>query len=215
MPEEKDDLKMEMANTADRENVAGLSETLGQDNASASTSRSGPASSASRNKFSIDIEDVLRYCFPKGYQHPFSGSRLIAFGTYGPLVDGHLRTGFKGSRKVMDYELEAMCLQIERDDIASIYLHRKRDLGMLTSFQQESIIAQADAHLKRAKGKAMLPRMSKQDIYDMFEDLPKDEFGHYSFHEMQEVVVGFRENRVKQYVNVVMLCYVMLCVSYV
>jgi hypothetical protein len=154
-------------------------------------------------RFRINLEDVIQYCFPKGYQHPFSGSRLIAFGMYGPLdADGNIRTGYKGNRKVMDYELEEMCIQIERDDIASIYLHNKRDLGLLSSKEQESIIAQADAHLKSAKGRAMLPRLSKETIRDLFLRLPRDNFGMLSFHEMQAVIVAFRENRIKQYKRV-------------
>ena len=167
---------------------------------------SGPESGTSKSngdKFRINLEDIVIYCFPKGYQHPFSASRLIAFGMYGPLdSEGNLRTGYKGNRKVMDYELEEMCIQIERDDIASIYLHNKRDLGLLSSKQQESIIAQADAHLKKAKGKAMLPRLSKDDIRDLFRSTRRDEFGTMSFNDMQEVIVAFRENRIKQYKRV-------------
>lgn len=186
---------MDMATTAEREGAVGFKDT------------SGPESSTTKNakesRFRINLEDVITYCFPAGYQHPFSGSRLIAFGMYGPLdAEGNIRTGFKGNRKVMDYELEEMCVQIERDDIASIYLHNKRDLGLLSNKQQESIIAQADAHLKRAKGKAMLPRLSKEDIREIFARTARDEFGTLSFNDMQQAIVAFRENRIKQYKRV-------------
>ncbi len=187
---------MDLASTSERNADAGFAETAGPESTKMS------ATSAKEALFRIDLEDVIAWCFPKGYQHPFSGSRLIIFGTYGPLIDGHLRTGYKGNRKVMDYELEAMCMQIEDDDIASIYLHRKRDLGLLSSKQQESIIAQADAHLKRAKGKALLPRLSKDDVRALFSKTIRDEFGCMSFHDMQQVITSFREDRIKQYKRV-------------
>ena len=188
---------MDMASSGERGAELGFAETEGPE------SKVLSATAAAEAKFRIDLEDVLRYCFPSGYQHPFSGSRLIAYGMYGPLdAEGNLRTGFKGSRRVMDYELEEMCVQIERDDIASIYLHRQRDLGLLSNAQQESIIAQADAHLKLAKGKAMLPRLSKDAIRELFKSTIRDDFGCMSFHEMQQVIVNFRNNRVRQYKRV-------------
>jgi len=186
---------MDMASTAERESAVGFKDTSGPE--------SNTVKNSKENKFRINLEDVITYCFPAGYQHPFSGSRLIAFGMYGPLdAEGNIRTGFRGNRKVMDYELEEMCVQIERDDITSIYLHNKRDLGLLSSKQQESIIAQADAHLKRAKGKAMLPRLSKDEVREVFRNTARDEFGALSFHDMQQAIVGFRESRIKQYKRV-------------
>jgi hypothetical protein len=70
---------------------------------------------------------------------------------------------------VMDYELDAMCTQYEREDVIQIYLHRASDMGMLSPAEEEAIIAQADGHLKAAKGKAMLPRLTKDDIYAIFQ----------------------------------------------
>jgi hypothetical protein len=34
------------------------------------TSKSLDLSNKPKNKFSIDLEDVIKFCFPKGYQHP-------------------------------------------------------------------------------------------------------------------------------------------------
>ena len=151
-------------------------------------------------KYQVDLERLLDFLFPKGYQHPLVAGRLIAFGFYGPLDDSlNLRSGQKGSRVVLDYELEEVCLQLEREDIVSIYLHRKRDLGLLSSAEQESIIAQADAHLKRAKGKASLPRLTKPDIYALFKPLARDADGLLSFHEMQKTIEKWRADRIKQY----------------
>jgi hypothetical protein len=121
------------------------------------------------DKFKFDLESLIDFVFPESLQHPLAAGRLIAFGMYGPLdEENHIRTGIRGSRILAEYELEQMCLQLEKEDIIKIYLHRERDLGMLTSEEQESIVNQADAHLKKAKGKAMLPPLSKQDIRDLF-----------------------------------------------
>jgi len=163
-----------------------------------------PGLGATKNKvdpkFRIDLERLITFLFPAGYQHPLVAGRLIAFGFYGPLDDKlNLRSGQRGNRVVLDYELEEVCLQLEREDIVSIYLHRKRDLGMLTSAEQESIIAQADAHLKRAKGKASLPRLTKQDILTIFKALPRDADGLLSFHDMQKTIEAWRNERIKQY----------------
>ena len=156
------------------------------------------------NKFRIDLKDLVEnFCFPAQYQHPLAASRLIIFGENGPLDEnGRLRTGYKGNRVVLDYELEAMCDQIEADDVTSIYLHRQRDLGMLSSAQQLSIITQADAHLKRAKGRALLPRLTKEEVYAIFDDLPRDEFGMLSFHDMQKKIMSWRAFRIKDYKRV-------------
>ena len=61
------------------------------------------------------------------------------------------------------------------------------------------IVNQADAHLKREKGKAMLPRLNKSDIIEIFSDTKRDSFGRISFHEAQDVIVEFRKDRIKRY----------------
>ena len=40
----------------------------------------------------------------------------------------------------MDYELEEMCVQYEREDIIQIYLHRASDMGSLSVTEEEAII---------------------------------------------------------------------------
>lgn len=121
------------------------------------------------DRFLFYLDDLLQFLFPAHLQHPSAAGRLFAFAYHGPLVDGFIRTGPKGSRVLADYELAEMCVQFEREDIVQIYLHKPNDLGLLSSDEQEMIISQADAHLKRAKGKALLPRLSKQDVVDLFE----------------------------------------------
>lgn len=121
------------------------------------------------NRFKFTLESLLDFVFPSTLQHPLAAGRLFCFALYGPLdIYGNIRTGPKGGRTLADYELEQMCMQLEKEDMLQIYLHRPRDMGLLTSKEQEQIVSQADAHLKRAKGKAMLPVLTKQDVSDLF-----------------------------------------------
>lgn len=121
-------------------------------------------------KFRVDIDALLDFIFPIYLQHPLATSRLFAFGMYGPLdSDNMLRSGPKGCHQLSIWELDSICLQIEREDIMSIYLHKQQDMGLLSSAEQDELISQADAHLKKAKGKSMLPMLSKSDIRNIFE----------------------------------------------
>jgi hypothetical protein len=151
-------------------------------------------------RFAVDIQEMIDFVFPKDLQHPLTAARLFVYADYGPLdADGFLRSGIRGSHIVSVWELDSMCSSVEREDVISIYLHNKRELGLLSKKEQEAIIQQADGHLKRAKGKAMLPQISVQDIVDIFEDLERDVDGLLSFHQVQTAVSAFRESRVKQY----------------
>jgi hypothetical protein len=122
------------------------------------------------SKFKFDLESLLDFIFPSELQHPLAAGRLFAFGYYGPLDEqGNIRTGIKGNRILMEYELTQMCVQFEREDIMQIYLHKKTDMGLLSNEEQEMLVSQADAHLKKEKGKAMLPRLTRKDIKILFE----------------------------------------------
>lgn len=121
------------------------------------------------DKFYFRLDELLNFVFPASKQHPLTVGRLLSFGLYGPLDScGNLRSGYNGSRIVAEYELEEMCIQLEKEDILQIYLHKPQDVGLLSTLEQEAIISQADAHLKRARGKAMLPQLSKEDLIKMF-----------------------------------------------
>jgi hypothetical protein len=151
------------------------------------------------DRFKFDMDSLLKYLFPTSLQHPMVAGRLFAFALCGPLDDNLcIRTGAQGKRILAEYELEQMCLQFEKEDIVRIYLHKSRDLGLLTSKEQEMIISQADAHLKKEKGKASLPRLWKKDIVELLQDLPRDQWGRLSFHEAQNTILKFREDRIKE-----------------
>jgi hypothetical protein len=152
------------------------------------------------DKFKFDLESLVQFIFPKNLQHPLAASRLFVFALCGPLDENlRIRSGYQGKRVVAEYELEEMCVQLEREDIIQVYLHKPSDMGLLTSKEQEAIISQADAHLKRAKGKAMLPRLYRNDIYELFKDLPRDEWGRVSFHDAQNLILKYRGDRIKEF----------------
>ena len=63
----------------------------------------------------------------------------------------------------------------------------------------QAIIQQADAHLKKAKGKSMLPVLRKEDVIGLLKDLPRDESGMINFHDIQSTVSKFRQDRIREY----------------
>ena len=88
---------------------------------------------------------------------------------------------------------------MEREDVIKIFLHKARDFGVLTSEEHEAIVQQADGHLKRAKGKSMLPVLTKADVIDLLKDCSRDQFGNLNFHEIQRVVREYREWRINEF----------------
>lgn len=149
-----------------------------------------------RLKYFFSLEDLIDFIFPPNLQHPLAASRLIAFALYGPLDESNrLRCGRDGLRVLLDYELNQMCLQIEREDIIQIYLHNPRDLAVLTTAEQDSIINQADNHLKCTKGKGSLPAITKADVVSILNSVSRDESGNLNFHEAQKVILDFRRAR--------------------
>lgn len=169
-------------------------------------------------QFQFRLEDLIQFIFPKNLQHPLTNARLFIFALYGPLdQNGKLRSGRGGQHVLMEYELDEMCMQIEREDLIQVYMHRPRDMATLVTSEQEAIINQADAHLKRAKGRAMLPQLRQEEIEDLFQvtspcllcfllfltmffqDFSRDAEGKISFHEAQEMLHKFREDRVKRF----------------
>ena len=123
----------------------------------------------SKGKFQVDVNDVIDFIFPQTLQHPLAAGRLFCYGLYGPLdEDNNMRTGPRGAHKTSVWELDQMCLQVEREDILAIYMKKRCDIGLLSIEEQESLILQADPKLKKAAGKSMLPKINKQDVYGIF-----------------------------------------------
>lgn len=146
------------------------------------------------------LDEIINFVFPPTLQHPLAAARLVVYGMYGPLVNGELRSGRKKSHIIATWELNTMCLQIEREDILQIYLHRGQKFETLSKLEQDALINQADVHLKKARGKASLPQITKNDIRDLLQSISTDEDGALSFHEVQKKIITFREEqRVNKY----------------
>jgi hypothetical protein len=157
-------------------------------------------SSGPKSRAQVKVSDIVAFVFPEDLQHPLAAARLFVYGDYGPLDEfGNLRSGPGGKHILSVWELDCMCSQIEREDILQIYLHRGREMGLLSKMEQEEMIAQADGHLKRAKGKAMLPHIKASDIYNILGHIEEDEYGYVSFHEVQKALMLYRKTRVKEY----------------
>lgn len=148
----------------------------------------------------VKIDDLIAFLFPENLQHPLVAGRLIVYGLYGPLDDQlRLRTGPKKRNVVSDWQLDLMCIQVEREDILCVYLHDKAEMPLLTKAEEEIIISQADKHLKSAKGRAMLPVLSRQDVIDILKGVPRDHNGEMKFHNVQAAILRYRDLRVKNY----------------
>lgn len=150
--------------------------------------------------FDVDIEDLIKFIFPKHIQHPLSLPRLYAYAYYGPLdTEGNLRSGPRNSHTLYEYELENMCLQFDREDIIMIFCEKPHQAYELSTEQQNTIWNQADARLKSAKGKAMMPVLTELDIRNVLKDVPRNNQGYLSFHEIQKTVEAYREKRIKDF----------------
>ena len=170
------------------------------------------------DKFQITLTEILGFVFPSILQHPMAVGRLVVYGLYGPLVNGRIKAGSRGKHDLMSWEIDEMCIQIEREDMLQVYLHKGQSFESLSRSEQDALINQADQHLKCAKGQAMLPQVTKEEINDLFSvddfdscdffiaDLVvlmpqhlQDEDGYLSFHEVQKVIEKFRIDRINQF----------------
>lgn len=98
----------------------------------------------------VDINELLRFVFPRGLQHPLSTGRLYAFALYGPLDENaHLRAGLKGTRPVSPWELDTLCLQLEREDILQVRRTTWDGIGSPTQGRDQAITRATTAGVVR------------------------------------------------------------------
>jgi hypothetical protein len=136
----------------------------------------------------VDFHELQSFVFPQTLQHPASAGRLIVFGLYGPLKGGKLTSGHRGQHVIAGWELDSMCSSVEREDILQVYVSADQPLAVLSSAQQDAIIAQATCKFEQLKPAQMLV---------LFAQLPQAEDGTFSFHDMQQVIMRFREQRIE------------------
>lgn len=110
----------------------------------------------------VEITDLLSFVFPPNVQHPLAAGRLYCYSLYGPADDKNkLRSGFKRTHVLMEYELETMCLQFEKEDTISISTTRFEELS---NAEQSMIICQSDFRFKTSKGRAVFPSLTIDDV---------------------------------------------------
>ena len=110
----------------------------------------------------VEITDLFSFVFPPNVQHPLAAGRLYCYSLYGPADDKNkLRSGFKRSHVLMEYELETMCLQFEKEDTISIFTTRFEELS---NAEQSIIICQSDLRFKTSKGRAVFPSLTRDDV---------------------------------------------------
>ena len=74
--------------------------------------------SSNKETPTLKMEEVLRFCFPEGVEHPHTAARLFMLGRDGPLREGWLWGGPAACRrKLSEYELDTMMKHLEREDI--------------------------------------------------------------------------------------------------
>ena len=74
-----------------------------------------------------------------------------------------------------------------------------RSIYTLFVIARQAIIQQADSHLKKAKGKSMLPILTKPALLELLDDLPRDDSGRLNFHDIQTKVEKYRHDRIQEY----------------
>ena len=147
----------------------------------------------------VRLDNLMRFVFPEGLQHPLSTGRLYAFGFYGPLDrNAQLRSGHKGQHVVSRWELDTMCAQFEREDVLQVYILPGRPLAVLSERQQDELIAQADRRIKAQTGKGLMPQLTRAEVADLFDEIQRSTDGTMRFHEMQRKIMEFREERIKR-----------------
>jgi hypothetical protein len=92
-----------------------------------------------------------------------------------------------------------MCLQFDREDIIMIFCEKPDQAYGMSTEEQNTIWNQADARLKSAKGKAMMPVLTEMDIRNVLKDVPRNNQGKLSFHELQKTVEAYRAKRIKDF----------------
>jgi hypothetical protein len=157
----------------------------------ARSTAAGAAASAKLDRppaksYLVDMDSLYDFCFPHGQQFPMSTGRLILFALYGPLAGGSLMTGSRaGSRALTDSEILSMIKEVEQDDILAVY----------TAGSVMGNISEVLTDVRAAS--RGLPRLSRNQVVTMLEDLPRDSRGRCSFHDIQKRILGARLQRIE------------------
>ena len=87
------------------------------------------------------------------------------------------------------WELETLCKQFEKEDIVQTYLPLGFPISTLTQEEMQEIVSKADHRLKAGKSRWLIPQVTETEVLELFEDLPQDEKGQLSFHDLQQAIM--------------------------
>lgn len=148
---------------------------------------------ASKLTTSVVLKTLLRFLFPDGQQHPRSTGRLFVFGSYGPLdKGGSLRGGKFGTHRVSEPELKAMVDEIFGDDVAAVYTEEGAEI--LSNSHRQEILMKAPPMVKDFLSR----NFSKSEVLLLCKDLPRDDVGGLSFHDLQAKILALRASRIEK-----------------
>lgn len=80
-----------------------------------------------------------------------------------------------------------------------VYISDGRPLFVLSDAQKEEVIAQADSHLKTAKGRGYRRQVTRAEVIQLLSGLPRDASGLVSFHDAQKLIMGYREKQIARF----------------
>lgn len=106
----------------------------------------------------------------------------------------HLRSGFKGSHAVTQRELDDMARETNREDILEAYARRNK----LSRAEQTNFLSKVLKQASTKEQSHLHAEYTKEDISDMFKQVPKNKHGRMDFYAVREVVFAKRADRVVQ-----------------
>jgi nucleoside diphosphate kinase len=131
-------------------------------------------------------EQILEFVFTPGIQHPNSTGRTFIYGMYGPCDDSlQLHCGQQGMHTINDFEINAMCDTLNREDILKVY-----NQSGLSPEEEEKILAQAEQWIK------YLPQFTQDDVKKLLWPIPRYPNGLMNFHDVQNELAAARERHV-------------------
>lgn len=80
-----------------------------------------------------------------------------------------------------------------------VYISGGRPLSILSDAQKEEVIAQADSHLKTAKGRGYRRQVTRAEVVELLSSLRRDAAGLVSFHNAQQLITGYRDNQIARF----------------
>jgi hypothetical protein len=150
------------------------------------------AAAATTSNF-VDCDQLLSFVFPPGSYHSSSVGRLLLLALYGPLTrDGYLRGGRGGVRLLAGWEIDSMVEELEREDIIRVFGRGSWVKTLVGDPERGPALLE---NAVRAATRYKLPSITRESVLTLLSHLPRDSFGRIAFQDVQNKVLGAREER--------------------